>query len=270
MEFICISPKFTIIFCEQNNNKLNQKNNYFNHFQGCIVHNDQCDHLYQNQFEICKKSKPLFYIKAKDTVIDFAVYKLKLEQQKFIITQGSFQGKEALVDTFCQVQDVNQQNFAVILEILRKEKVQDCIEYLSYNRNTKHYKQQIFKDDNIKPFDMWWKLDVVTTNIMKISNILKLIKVHDYNQLDYSTEENEELQQHLIKRFNENRNNLKIHELIKLNSHTRSVQSVLMEIHQHLVVVITLSVQGMSKQDKKFHPLIKTKKIFLLNQKYHL
>ncbi|CAD8055118.1 unnamed protein product [Paramecium primaurelia] len=42
-----------------------------------------------------------------------------------------------------------------------------------------------------------------------------------------------------------------------------------MEIHQLLVVMITLSAYGMQRQDKKLNHLIKTTKIFLHNLKYH-
>ncbi|CAD8103731.1 unnamed protein product [Paramecium primaurelia] len=58
----------------------------------------------------------------------------------------------------------------------------------------------------------------------------------------------------------------------KLDGHTSTVYSVcslLMEIHQLLVVVISLSVFGMSKQDKKLNPLTKTTKIFLPNLRFH-
>ncbi|CAD8175698.1 unnamed protein product [Paramecium pentaurelia] len=119
--------------------------------------------------------------------------------------QDFYQKQEALADIFDQVKDLDKQTFGVILEVFRKQKVQDCIGYLSDDGNKRHYKQYIFKDDNIKLFDMGWKLDVVTTNMMKIKNILKQIKVHDFNQQDYSTEENKESKLYLIKCINENR-----------------------------------------------------------------
>ncbi|CAD8195527.1 unnamed protein product [Paramecium pentaurelia] len=119
--------------------------------------------------------------------------------------QCSFQEKETLADIFYQIKDVDEQIFGVILEVLKKEKVQDCIGFLSENGNTRYYKQYIFKDENIQLFDMQWKLDVVTQSMKKIRNILKQIKVHEFNKKDYSTEENQKLKQLMIESINKNR-----------------------------------------------------------------
>ncbi|CAD8053368.1 unnamed protein product [Paramecium primaurelia] len=62
--------------------------------------------------------------------------------------------------------------------------------------------------------------------------------------------------------------NKKPNQMVILILSSQSV-SLLMKIHQLLVVQITLSVYGMQRQDKKLNPLIKTTKIFLHNLKYH-
>ncbi|CAD8189395.1 unnamed protein product [Paramecium pentaurelia] len=90
--------------------------------------------------------------------------------------QGSFQVQEALADIFDQVKDVDEQIFNAILVILRKEKVQDCIGYLS--------ESQILKQvENITQTD--------------IEQILQMT-YHDFNYKDFSSGENKESKLNLI------------------------------------------------------------------------
>ncbi|CAD8117748.1 unnamed protein product [Paramecium primaurelia] len=62
--------------------------------------------------------------------------------------------------------------------------------------------------------------------------------------------------------------NKKPNQMVMMKLQCQSV-SLLMEIHQLLVVVITLYVYGMQRQDKKLNPLIKTRKIFFHNLRFH-
>ncbi|CAD8180199.1 unnamed protein product [Paramecium pentaurelia] len=76
----------------------------------------------------------------------------------------SFLQKEAFVDIFAQVKDVDEQIFGFIFKTFRKEKVQDCIGYLSDNGNQKQ------------------------NQMKQITDGLKKIKNHDFNKKDYSDE----------------------------------------------------------------------------------
>ncbi|CAD8200815.1 unnamed protein product [Paramecium pentaurelia] len=90
--------------------------------------------------------------------------------------QGSLQEKEALADIFTQVKDVDGQIFGVILEIFRKEKVQDCIGYLSEIENHRNLEQSILQQINLKQVDEGQKLHDVRNKINKIKNVIKKLK----------------------------------------------------------------------------------------------
>ncbi|CAD8142197.1 unnamed protein product [Paramecium pentaurelia] len=93
---------------------------------------------------------------------------------------------------------------------------------------------------------MWWKMDVVTTKIMKIKNILKQIKVHDFNKQDYSTEENKEKKQNLINSINQNKQ--------------------ILDFLQFLVYLTSIDDAVIQCGSNSFHILIQMK--FDLNLKY--
>ncbi|CAD8081021.1 unnamed protein product [Paramecium primaurelia] len=101
---------------------------------------------------------------------------------------GLFQQKEALVDIFAQVKDGNEQIFGFILKTFRKEKVQDCIGYLSDNGNQKQLEQQFLQKFNLALVEMEQKLYNFRNQMKQITDGLKKIKNHDFNKKDYSDE----------------------------------------------------------------------------------
>ncbi|CAD8118933.1 unnamed protein product [Paramecium primaurelia] len=123
--------------------------------------------------------------------------------------QGPFEDKEALADIFTQVKDVDEQLFGVILEILRKEKVKDCIGFLSDNGNQKQLESQMLKQGNFTQADTEQKLSVVRKDMIQITDVLKKLKDHDFNNKDFSTEENYESTLDLIKIIKDERQAIK-------------------------------------------------------------
>ncbi|CAD8214873.1 unnamed protein product [Paramecium pentaurelia] len=96
--------------------------------------------------------------------------------------QGSFQEKEAIADIFDQVKDVDIQIFGVLLEIFRKEKVQDCIGYISDIGNQRQLKLQILQQvGNITQADTEQKLSLVREDMKQMTDVLKKLKDHDFN-----------------------------------------------------------------------------------------
>ncbi|CAD8187301.1 unnamed protein product [Paramecium pentaurelia] len=120
--------------------------------------------------------------------------------------QGPFEDKEALADIFTQVKDVDEQIFDVILKIFSKEKVQDCIGYFSDIENHRHLEQSIFQQQEyLKLVDEQQKLHDVRNKINKITNVLKKLKDHQFNNKDFSTEENYKSTLDLINRIKDER-----------------------------------------------------------------
>ncbi|CAD8208456.1 unnamed protein product [Paramecium pentaurelia] len=119
---------------------------------------------------------------------------------------GSFQGQEAIADILSQVKDVNELLFGVLIEILLKEQVQDCIGYLSDYRNQKYLESQILQQaENITQVDKQQKLAVIGNEMKQITDVLKKIKDHDFNYQDFSSFENEESTLSLIQSIKDNR-----------------------------------------------------------------
>ncbi|CAD8191712.1 unnamed protein product [Paramecium pentaurelia] len=112
--------------------------------------------------------------------------------------QGPFQEQEALADIFDQVKGVDQKIFGVILQIFRKEKVQDCLGHLSNNGIQIHLEQQIIQGKNLTKVENEQKLSVIRSDMKIIRDVLKKIKDHDFNKLDYSNEEYKESVKDLI------------------------------------------------------------------------
>ncbi|CAD8180201.1 unnamed protein product [Paramecium pentaurelia] len=100
----------------------------------------------------------------------------------------SFLQKEAFVDIFAQVKDVDEQIFGFIFKTFRKEKVQDCIGYLSDNGNQKQLEQQFLQKFNLALVEMEQKLYNFRNQMKQITDGLKKIKNHDFNKKDYSDE----------------------------------------------------------------------------------
>ncbi|CAD8114164.1 unnamed protein product [Paramecium primaurelia] len=107
--------------------------------------------------------------------------------------QAHFQKMEALADIFDQVKDVDIQIFGAILEIFRKEQVQDSIGYLSEMGNQRQLVSQILKQaGNFTQNDTEQILSVVRNDIKQFTEVLRKLKDHDFNKIDYSSKEKEE------------------------------------------------------------------------------
>ncbi|CAD8089848.1 unnamed protein product [Paramecium primaurelia] len=120
--------------------------------------------------------------------------------------KAPFQEEEALADIFGHIKDVDDQMFGVILEKLRNEKVQDIIGYFSDNWNQSQLEQCIIKKGvDITQADKEQKLSVVRNDIKQIIKVLRKLKDHDFNKLDYSSEVKEESKQSLINSIQDNR-----------------------------------------------------------------
>ncbi|CAD8118035.1 unnamed protein product [Paramecium primaurelia] len=120
--------------------------------------------------------------------------------------QGCFQAKESLTDIFDQIKDVDQQIFGVILEILRKEKVQDLIGFLSDFGNQRLLESSIQQQgEKLKLRDKQQKWSVGRKDLEQISNVLRKLKDHEFNYKDFSSELNEESTLSLIQSIKDNR-----------------------------------------------------------------
>ncbi|CAD8161713.1 unnamed protein product [Paramecium pentaurelia] len=151
--------------------------------------------------------------------------------------QGSFQVKETLADIFDQVKDVDIRNFGAILEILRKEKAQDGIGFLSDIWNQRKLESQILQQvGNLAQADTEQQLSVVRNEIKQITEVLRKLKDHDFNKIDYSFEENEESTQSLINSIKDYR---QIFEFLQFLVHLTSIDETLIQVGSnslHLLV----------------------------------
>ncbi|CAD8093303.1 unnamed protein product [Paramecium primaurelia] len=141
--------------------------------------------------------------------------------------QGCFQAKESLTDIFDQIKDVDQQIFGVILEILRKEKVQDLIGFLSDFGNQRLLESSIQQQgEKLKLRDKQQKWSVGRKDLEQISNVLRKLKDHEFNYKDFSSEENEESTLSLI---NTIKDNSKIIDLLQFLVHLTSIDESIIQ-----------------------------------------
>ncbi|CAD8177059.1 unnamed protein product [Paramecium pentaurelia] len=159
--------------------------------------------------------------------------------------QGSFQLKEALADIFGQVKDIDEQIFGVLLEKLRKEKVQDCFEYLSDQINLGS--QILQQQGNTSQTNSEQKLYVIVNEIKQITDILRKLKDHNFNSQDFSSEENEEFKQGLINRIQDNRMIIKFLQfLVNLTSIDNTlIQCVSNSLHMLVQMKVELKNQSL-------------------------
>ncbi|CAD8174775.1 unnamed protein product [Paramecium pentaurelia] len=96
--------------------------------------------------------------------------------------------KEDLSEIFVQVKDIDEQIYCLIIDILRKAKISDCIGFLS-------------NIDNQKKLDAQLKVhqDLGIINFKKMTNIIQQIQDHNFNKYNYSEEIYIDLKKDLIK-----------------------------------------------------------------------
>ncbi|CAD8098321.1 unnamed protein product [Paramecium primaurelia] len=137
-----------------------------------------------------------------------------------------FAQKKDLYEIFAYAKDVDEEIFSIILQKFRKEKMQDILGYLSNDGNQRLLEQYILQGQNLTQVDKEQKLYFVRNNIEQLINALKKIKDHDFNKIDYSTEENQEYRQDLVKRI---KDDMQIIEFLKYLVHLISIENNLIE-----------------------------------------
>ncbi|CAD8142193.1 unnamed protein product [Paramecium pentaurelia] len=141
--------------------------------------------------------------------------------------QGSFQVKEAIADIFDKAKDVDIQIFGVLLEIFGKEKVQDCIQYLSDIGNQRQQESQILQQvGNFTQTDTEQILSNFRNDMKQIRDVLRKLKDHDFNYKDFSSEENEESKLNLIKSIKDNKRMI---EFLQFLVHLTSIDNTLIQ-----------------------------------------
>ncbi|CAD8118313.1 unnamed protein product [Paramecium primaurelia] len=117
---------------------------------------------------------------------------------------NTFKKKEDLYEFLAQSKDIDDSFYSVIIDILRREKISDCLEFLSNPDNEKHYEQYILQVKNLSFVEKEQKLLQEKSNIQKITNLIQKILDHDFNENNYSQETYTETRQELIKKIQEN------------------------------------------------------------------
>ncbi|CAD8129003.1 unnamed protein product [Paramecium sonneborni] len=137
----------------------------------------------------------------------FFQYKQQKNQQQFNIFKKKVMDyinyeKEELFEIFVQVENVDESVFSEMIKIFRKENISDSLKYLSIDENQKHLEQCILKIKNLEFYEQE-QLNFVKNSIKRIINILQLIKVHDFNNINYSSKKYFENKQNIIKKIAE-------------------------------------------------------------------
>ncbi|CAD8183791.1 unnamed protein product [Paramecium pentaurelia] len=101
-----------------------------------------------------------------------------------------YQMKEDLSEMFTYIQDVDESIYQKILQILRREKVSDILAFLSKNNNHQFYESFINNLENTSDLQK---------KIKKIINVLRNIQDHQFNQVDYSSDNYEKPREDLSK-----------------------------------------------------------------------
>ncbi|CAD8190165.1 unnamed protein product [Paramecium pentaurelia] len=114
--------------------------------------------------------------------------------------------------------------FRSIIEILTKQryKEQNCEEFLSSQEHFEIY----INVDNLSLFERQQKFNTWQKSIMSIINLIKILKQHDFNQINYSTEIYTETRKFLIKKIS---SEIKIIEFLKLIVHLTSLDKNLIQ-----------------------------------------
>ncbi|CAD8111491.1 unnamed protein product [Paramecium primaurelia] len=165
--------------------------------------------------------------------------------------QSSFQQKD-LTDIFDSVKDVDIKIFGVILEILRKEKGKDCIGFLSDIGNQKQLELQILEQvRNITQADTEQKLSLVREDMKQMTEVLKKLKDHDFNNQDFSSEENEDFTLILINFIQDNR---RIIEFLQFLVHLTSIDETFIQCGSnafHLLVQVQVDLKNKNYENIK-------------------
>ncbi|CAD8187660.1 unnamed protein product [Paramecium octaurelia] len=124
--------------------------------------------------------------------------------------------KEDLYLLLAQSKDFNESSLHLVSQILKGEKNQDCIEFLSLDEIHRQVEQKIVQIENSSLLDKEQMLKFGKNDIKKITNFLNKIKDHDFNRENYAADGYKEITQVLIKKISQEK---KIIELLKFLVH---------------------------------------------------
>ncbi|CAD8069445.1 unnamed protein product [Paramecium sonneborni] len=122
---------------------------------------------------------------------------------QYFFKQSKKEEKEDLFQILALSKDFDKQIYSVIIELLQKQKISDCLEYLSNDENQKENAQYISQTIDLPLIDQQEKLNRAKYNMKIILNIMKQIKDHDFSNNDYFTEICQEFRQGLIQKIKE-------------------------------------------------------------------
>ncbi|CAD8214927.1 unnamed protein product [Paramecium octaurelia] len=187
--------------------------------------------------------KLIQFVKGKDFIIQINQYLVKLEKAKnwwnqevnsfcerikqeikdimpLIKIQPNYEQKEYLIQILVSLKDVDEKQFQRVIEMLRKEKVRDCIQFLENDCNQQHHEQYICKLDNLSPIDRKIMLKNVKSDITFITKVIKNIKENDFSKTNYSKEEFKVIRQNLILKISKEEKTI---EFLKFLIHLTSI-----------------------------------------------
>ncbi|CAD8204075.1 unnamed protein product [Paramecium pentaurelia] len=101
--------------------------------------------------------------------------------------------------------DLDVKIFSKLIKIFIYEKVIDCLGFLQNDVNQNHYKFCI-QLDNLSLYDKQQKLNIIENNIKNITNIVRMLKQHDLNLINYSAEIYVETRKQLIQQIYQEKN----------------------------------------------------------------
>ncbi|CAD8083175.1 unnamed protein product [Paramecium primaurelia] len=88
-----------------------------------------------------------------------------------------FEQIEDLQEILATPKDIDKQVFNMIIEIFRKEKISDCLEFLQNDENHRHCGRKLLQVENLQIVDKELKLNLVRNNIKLITKALKKLKI---------------------------------------------------------------------------------------------
>ncbi|CAD8099421.1 unnamed protein product [Paramecium sonneborni] len=108
-----------------------------------------------------------------------------------------YQIKEDLYEIMASIKDIDSSTFKVVLQILRKKKISDILEF--FQKKDNHMFQESFTNNIENQME-------VENKIVRIANILRNIQNHSFSKNDFSSQIYEKERLNLIKKISGNQN----------------------------------------------------------------
>ncbi|CAD8116785.1 unnamed protein product [Paramecium primaurelia] len=150
----------------------------------------------QNKSSIIKLEKTKNFWEQETYVFSQKMKKEMKKIQTSIKIQQVQEWKENLNEILANMKDINESIFSVIIEMLKNQKISDCLGYLQQNAIPKFYEQQINQAQNSNGGK---------NNIKFFANIIKNIHEDGFNYIDYSTEDYKQTREVIIKTISKNK-----------------------------------------------------------------